>query len=72
VTVSGFCTGLSNNVCCLPSTQSLWKSAFTSTQITFKDYHESGVKDNATAYKEARDAAAGKQVRVGSPSFLFA
>jgi hypothetical protein len=70
VTVSGFCNGAWT--CCLPSTQSLWKSAFENPKITFKDWHDSGVKDNATAFKEARDAAAGKQVTVGSPSFLFA
>jgi len=60
VTVSGFCNGLSSNTCCLPSTQSLWKSAFESTQIKFNDFHPSGVKDEATAFREARDAAAGK------------
>jgi len=66
VTVSGFCNGLSNNICCLPSTQSLWKSAFESTQITFSDFHQSGVKDEATAFREARDAAAGKQATLSA------
>lgn len=66
VTVSGFCNGLSSNICCLPSTQSLWKSAFKSTQITFNDFHPSGVKDEATAFREARDAAAGKQATLSA------
>jgi len=51
---------LSDNTCCLPSTQSLWQSAFESTKIKFNDFHPSGVKDEATAFREARDAAAGK------------
>jgi len=66
VTVSGFCNGLSSNICCLPSTQSLWKSAFESAQITFNDFHPSGVKDEATAFREARDAAAGKQATLSA------
>ena len=66
VTVSGYCNGASNNVCCLPSTKSLWASAFASTKIKFNDFHPSGVKDEATAFREARDAAA------GNPSTLSA
>jgi len=57
---------LSSNICCLPSTQSLWKSAFKSTRITFNDFHPSGVKDEATAFREARDAAAGKQATLSA------
>jgi len=58
VTVSGFCNGAWT--CCLPSTQSLWKSAFEHPNIKYNDFHFSKVIDEATAYKEARDAAAGK------------
>ncbi len=68
-TVSGYCKGGSDNVCCLttmpvtpPAGSNPWTVAFNNKNIVFNDFHPSGVKDEATAYREARDAAAGKPV----------
>ncbi len=68
-TVSGHCNGGADNVCCLktkpvtpPAGSNPWTVAVNSKNIVFNDFHPSGVKDEATAYREARDAAAGKPV----------
>ena len=77
-TVTGACNGNDDNICCLKAgstaerAQSAWKSAFENPKIVFNKFHPSGVIDKATAYLEAQDAAAGKPVTSGSPSFLFA
>jgi len=71
--VSGYCKGGSDNVCCLttmpvtpPPGSNPWTVAFNNKNIVFNDFHQSGVKDEATAYREARDAAAGKPVQLSA------